>query len=246
MDRKNIIILGFAIVAIGLFVIPSTMSMFVGQHRWYSVRTMDDQYDMCSRCHAAEVGEWEANTGAHAAYRAWCIEESSTGVDPGCFCHQINDTQLARFGFSDEVEDYGFEVFNNTGTLNLTRVSWETAWRNDTTPHAAITINCEDCHYNATAQLTAEGAAHKQFYNVAKNATVGSGSGSNNTACLACHTMVGLNITIERIESGITVWANHTNYTVGNAWNVIVSINETERSNESEYYLPNASYPPTP
>jgi hypothetical protein len=32
MDRKSTVLLGVAIVAIGLFIIPSTMSMFVGQH----------------------------------------------------------------------------------------------------------------------------------------------------------------------------------------------------------------------
>ena len=231
MDRKNIIILGFAIVAIGLFVIPSTMSMFVGQHSWYSVRTAEDQYDLCYRCHVAEVGEWKANTGAHAAYNA---EE-----DVGCFCHQINETSLGLYGFNpDELESHGFELWNESGDiLDGEPGSWE--WRNKSTPHAAIVIGCEDCHYNATAQLSNEFSAHKAFFEAA-NAT---DYGTNNTACMACHTMIGLNITMERIKSGIIVDATHgEDYN----WTVSVSTNTTDTTGSSVYYQPNESYKPTP
>ena len=241
MDRKSTLLLGFAIVAVGLFIIPSTMSMFVGQHRWYSVRTAEAQYAMCERCHTAEVGEWEANDGAHAAYRAWTISESGGGVDPGCFCHQINETRLGEFGFNgSKITDFKFEIFNETGLLNTTRGSWgwtnNTSWRSTGTPHAAITIECVSCHYNATAQLSNEHSAHKQFF-VAANATEG---GTNNTACLACHTMVGLNITMERVWSGLDIYANHTNYTTS-GWELNITINQTARTTNNTWIPPNGT-----
>jgi len=239
MDKKNIIILGFAIVAIGLFIIPSTMSMFVGSHRWYSVTTASDQYEMCQRCHFAEVGEWQANTGAHAAYRAWMIED--TGVDPGCFCHQINVTALEEFGISStEIDTFGYEVFNETGLLNTSIDSWtwtnNTSWRTTNTPHAAITIECISCHTNASEQLNNTNEAHRPFFEQSKN-TSENPLGSNNTACMACHTMVGLNITMERIEGGLFIYANHTeDYN----WTISVTLNNT-RTNESKYWPANGT-----
>ncbi len=236
--NKNLILLGIAVAAIGVFIIPSTMSMFVGQHRWYSVTTASSQYDLCERCHIAEVGEWKANTGAHSAYKAWTV--INTGVDPGCFCHQVNQTRLANFGFnSSQMTQFNFEVFNETGKLNSSNASWNwtnngTSWRTQNTPHAAITIECVDCHYNASAQLNNTNEAHRSFYLQAKNTTLNT-YGSNNTACMACHTMVGLNITMTRIRSGIILNATHNpDYT----WTVNVTTNTTQLTSNSTYYPP--------
>ncbi len=233
MEKKNLLLLGFAVVAIGLFVIPNTMSMFVGQHRWYSVRTASDQYVLCQRCHIAEVGEWQANTGAHFAYKTWVI--NTTSADPGCFCHQINNTNLVSFGFSaSNLTNFGFVQFNGTGSLNGSNASnWSNAWRTKNTPHAAITIACIDCHYNASTQLNNTNEAHGAFYNESKNSTYGSA----NTACMACHTMVGLNITMRRIQGGIIINASHNaNY----SWTINVTTNESLSSN-STYYPANVS-----
>jgi len=226
MDKKSILILGFAIVAIGLFIIPSTMSMFMGSHRWVSVTTAEGQYEMCGRCHVAEVGEWMANDGAHSAYTAVMAEE---GRDPGCFCHQINTTAVGEFGLdTTEINNFGYEIFNESGELNTSlKERWNTSWRTKETPHAAITIECIDCHTNATDQLDNENEAHKPFFAQARNSEVG----SNNTACMACHTMIGLNITMERVEGGLFINANHTN---DYNWTIEVTTNNT-RTSESKY-----------
>lgn len=235
MGRRNILLLGIAIVAIGLFVIPSTMSMFVGQHSWYSVRSSDVQYALCERCHAAEVAEWDGNTGAHSAYSSQYADTS------GCFCHQVNETQLTSFGINTSGAAFtglAFEVFNGTGTINDTNTSWGDAWRTQATPHAAITIACTDCHQNATAQLNNTKSAHKEFFSQLNAST----SANENTACMACHTMVGLNITMERNQGGIEVYANHTiNATTGAyEWNVTASTNTTApRTSNSTYIPPN-------
>ena len=206
------------------------MSMFVGQHSWYSVRTADKQYEMCQRCHTAEVNEWDANTGAHAAYQA-----ENPGI--GCFCHQINESSLNDWGFdTTDINSYGFEIFNESGGITDTPSTWVGNWRNTSTPHAAITIECVSCHYNATAQLSQDHSAHKQFF-VAANATAG---GNNNTACLACHTMVGLNITMERVYGGLDIYANHTNYTT-TGWELDITINQTGRTTSSTWVPPNGT-----
>lgn len=228
MGKKNILLLGVAIIAIGLFVIPSTMSMFVGQHQWYSVRTADSQYDLCQRCHPAEVGEWKANLargGAHAAYGT---------ANTGCFCHQVNNTKLATFGFNATTTGFTFEVFNESGDINSTAASWEGEWRSNDTQHAAITIDCADCHYNATAQLSKNDSAHKKLYDESVIA------GNANTACMACHTMVGLNITMDRNYGGLVINASHTIATNGSyVWAVNVSVNNTARQNSTYWFAPN-------
>lgn len=228
MGKNNILLLGVAIVAIGLFVIPSTMSMFVGQHSWYSVKTPAQQYDLCERCHQAEVGEWVSNTGAHSIYR-------NQYPNSGCFCHQINETQIEGFGFTG-IESYNFTIFNESGSLNSSNTSWGDAWRTQATPHAAITIACVDCHVNATAQLANEKSAHKQFQDQAINST----GATANTACMACHTMVGLDITMERNYGGLIIYANHSVDAGIYNWTVDVSINST-RTNTSTVYAPNSS-----
>lgn len=45
--------------------------------------------------------------------------------------------------------------------------------------------------------------------------------------------MIGLNITMERIKSGIELVANHTNYTAG--WTVEAYVNNTERTTNYMY-----------
>ena len=230
MGKRNILLLGVAIVAIGLFVIPSTMSMFVGQHSWYSVRTPAQQYELCERCHQAEVGEWSSNTGAHAAY-------ASQYENSGCFCHQVNETQLLGFGINTTaVANFGFEVFNESGAITDANSTWSTEWRTQDTPHAALTIGCTDCHYNATQQLANNDSAHKQFQDQATD-SVGA---TENTACMACHTMVGLNITMERNLGGLIINANHS--VVGGVynWTVSVDINST-RTNTSRFIEANSS-----
>jgi len=235
MRGNQILLLTFAVVAIGLFVLPNTMSMFVGQHSWFSVRTASAQYDLCRRCHTAEVGEWEANTGAHSAYRQYYIQH---GGDPGCFCHQINVTRLNSWVINtSNVSAYGYEFFNQSGAINASDPgSWKAGWRTNTTPHAATTIYCVDCHLNATAQLTKDTEAHKSFFLQAKNVSLNPAV-TNNTACMACHTMVGLNVTMSRLYGGLIINATHeANYT----WSINVTLNTTRTTNSS-YWPPNST-----
>jgi len=96
MKGKNIILLSVAVLAIGLFVLPQTMAMFVGQHTWFSVRTSESQYELCEKCHVNEVAEWRANTANGGAHSQYVTDETDN-----CFCHQINETALANFGLDE-------------------------------------------------------------------------------------------------------------------------------------------------
>jgi hypothetical protein len=232
MRGNQIILLSFAVIAIGLFVLPNTMSMFVGQHYWYSVRTADAQYKLCARCHYAEVGEWEANTGAHSAYRDY-YSQPGRGGDPGCFCHQINTTRLNQWNIT-EADSKNYTFFNQSGSINGSDPNtWGAGWRNKTTPHAATTIFCVDCHVNATTQLNNTDEAHRSFFVQASNDTLNPAA-TNNTPCMACHTMVGLNVTMVRMKGGLIINATHQN---DYSWDVNVTINDT-RTTDWNYTPP--------
>lgn len=186
------------------------------------MRTAEEQQVLCQRCHEAEVNEWRSNTGAHSQYA------EDTGYN--CFCHQINSSELATDWGLAGVNDYGFIHWNASGDV-LDAGNW--TFRPDTTPHAALTVLCVDCHTNASTQLENEASAHKLFYESVKNKP----EGSNNTACMACHTHIGLNISMSRIESGLEIHANHTGY-VDPMWTVNASVNTTQRTTNSTYWAP--------
>ncbi len=249
MKGKNMILLSVAVLAIGLFVLPQTMAMFVGQHTWFSVKTADSQYVMCQKCHVNEVAEWRANTGAHANY--------SADLGGGCFCHQINETALAAYGLteSNALGAYGFNFtnwrWNYTNTTggraggapewyNTTSGAWQWGWRPGTgnvSPHAAVIIDCVDCHWNEMQQINNPKSAHFAFWNQTNTATKSADVNTdNNTVCMACHTHTHLNITWKRIE-GLTIIADHTNASLSGAaaWNLTVNTNDTVHESRAIY-----------
>ena len=216
MKGKNMILLSVAVLAIGLFVLPQTMAMFIGTHTWFSVRTGESQYEMCEKCHVNEVAEWETNTvngGAHSRY------EAEYGA--GCFCHQINTTRLKEYKVNlTAINASGYNYTRWDGAALNNSSDWE--WRSPDTPHAAVIIDCVDCHWNESQQIQNEDSAHYQFWNQTKG---GSGIGDNNTACMACHTHTHLNITWIRRE-GLIINANHTNVSASayDSWDITVAI----------------------
>jgi len=209
------LLLSFAILAIGFYVLPSTMSAFVGQHSWYSVRTDTQKKALCEKCHSAEVAEFDANTGAHAAY------VSNTG-ETCSMCHRVNLTRLANEYNIDtsNLTNFNYTIWNETG--EVTNTSW--SWRNKTTPHAAVTVDCVDCHVNATTQLSNQYEAHRPFWNQTTNASLNP-QADTSTACVACHTHTHLNITWVR-SSGFDIYGNNTNQSAG--WILTVTINQTD------------------
>ena len=224
MKGKNMILLSVAVLAIGLFVLPQTMAMFVGQHTWFSVRTSESQYELCEKCHVNEVAEWKANSANGGAHSRYILDETDN-----CFCHQINETALDNFGLTQAMAPgaYGldFEHWNTTG--NITNEStWY--WRSNNTPHAAVIIDCVDCHYTEMEQINNPDSAHYAFWNQTNTLNGTSANTDNNTVCMACHTHTHLNITWTRIE-GLVITANHTDAGASgaDAWNLTVEVDDT-------------------
>ena len=216
MKGHQVLILAIAIIAIGLFILPSTLSMFVGQHTWYSVKNPDDMVTLCEKCHAPEVAEWKTNIatgGAHATF-----EDNYPDVSGCSICHQINETILNAYDLNiTTLTGYGFEDYTQFGFDNTTNAT-SFAWRNQTTPHAAIKVGCADCHYNASVQLSNPDSAHSDFYNQSVE------TATESAACIGCHTMTDINISWYKF-GGLNI--NATINTSTNLWEINVTTNTT-------------------
>ena len=102
--NKNFMLM-VAIIGIGIFVLPSTLSMFAGQHTWYD----PDGGIPCEKCHFIEEQELVGSGGPHdpdgytkynssMTYSVWTGETSTSSRCLGC--HQSateynNNTQHA-------------------------------------------------------------------------------------------------------------------------------------------------------
>ncbi len=218
MKGNQVLILAIAIIAIGLFILPSTLSMFVGQHTWYSVKNPDDMEALCAKCHQPEVDEWEANIAAGGAHATFATEYPTRS---GCtICHQVNATALEDYGLNlTSLYDYSFEDFTQAGLNNTSSATnFSGTWRTQNTPHAAIKVDCADCHYNASVQLSDPDSAHSDFYNQSID------SATESAACIGCHTMTDINISWYKF-GGLNI--NATINRTTNLWEINVTTNTT-------------------
>jgi hypothetical protein len=255
--NSKIILLSFAVVAVGLFALPSTMSLFSGQHTWYDVEDIK-----CQKCHQ-DIYEELQNSAYHGGF------ETSYGNACGR-CH-VSTASYNSTG--------GFNTFNKTGA-NLSKQQWiayksrSTAitGRVNFTAHAAITVECLACHgtsnltqgSNSPLNLMADQEAHRPFYYASvSNKAVGdinytslkaagiinpagnvpqwySTSGNQtvvqlkgtNAACIGCHTHATVNITWNR-AIGYEMDANVSNAGwVVNFTGVSTSTNTTHTSGD--------------
>ena len=171
--KKRTILLGVAVLVLGLFLLPQAMSTFTSQHTWQDTAVLD-----CEKCHPLIAAELESASNFHhddTALVAAGATEASTTVEACMYCHQTDYT-------------YGDDTvgpFTGNG-------------------HAAITIECLDCHGGAgDANLAGEQSgvdgqfkngneAHIYMYD---EATADQLLLESNEACIACHTAVTVQIT---------------------------------------------------
>ena len=76
--KNRLLILSAAVVAVGLFALPATVSMFAGQHSWYDPK---DQGIPCEKCHWLEAQEMSALLGPHTG------ENTELGRMGCTYCH---------------------------------------------------------------------------------------------------------------------------------------------------------------
>ena len=191
--NSKVLMLSVAVIAVGLFALPSTLSMFAGQHSWYDPK--ESGGIPCAKCHFLEKDELAGSGGPHDVGYNLLVNTTmdygngsgfgggdtfwggTASIDSRCYgCHQ-------RAG---SASDHAF--------LNGT---WDVQ-RNE--KHAAIAVWCIDCHPWVENELTHTKAAHKPFYEDLVGETDTMHLQKENRACLGCHTHVGVNITWTRNE----------------------------------------------
>ncbi|HUV82983.1 MAG TPA: hypothetical protein VMW53_07925 [archaeon] len=195
--NKSLFII-IALFGIGLFVLPSTLSMFAGQHAWYNPNPNIEGIP-CEKCHVLEQSELMGTNGPHSLTYASLVNTSAnysgtpgangstvfwgseTDITTRCFgCHQVG----ANFSAGSDYASY------NT--------NWDT---NRNISHAAIVIECIDCHPWVAHELENSDEAHRPFYVSLNETTAVNGTSllkGANEACIACHTHVGVNISWQR------------------------------------------------
>jgi len=137
--KSNMILLAVAVVTVGIFALPSTISFFAGQHTWYQLNGTGDLGGQlpCEKCHADVANEMEALIGPHTnelgygrlecefCHRTFGIEDYNNAEDR----NPINETRYGKYRYT-----YGQVGPNVT----------------DVTPgkeaHAASTVPCMYCH----------------------------------------------------------------------------------------------------
>ena len=199
MKSSSLILMGIAVVAVGMFALPSTVSLFSGQHTWYAIH--DSNELPCRKCHA-EIFEELENSAFHKwnGYK-WNETPSGSPDNSACYgCHRAN-ASITYANVGDTV----------------------TSVTPGTKAHAASTVACMLCHqfnasqavnpfegksmpgfaaggfekppgspYNYTNESCTGGhAAHQGFIESAVSDTKMEDA---NEACIACHTHVPVKI----------------------------------------------------
>lgn len=84
MKVNKIVLMIVAVVAVGIFVLPSTVSLFSGQHTWYDLSISGGGNDVpCEKCHVG-IGEEMQSGGDNGAHEGLtcsvCHRSASTGI----------------------------------------------------------------------------------------------------------------------------------------------------------------------
>lgn len=221
--KNRLLLLSAAVVAIGLFALPATVSMFAGQHAWYDPK---DQGIPCEKCHWLEAQEMEALVGPHTGetgygrmgctfcHRAFEINSKNAAIDPN-FASYLNTSPKVHAG--QTLPCLYCHSGSNKGTVTATNHS---SYKDNCDCHVEDNIHgivftakedCIKCHgmqpvkyippakglgVTVNSSDTGERSAHTKFVLDARNNMTMLEDA--NEACLGCHTRTGVNITWTR------------------------------------------------
>jgi hypothetical protein len=189
MQKK--ILLGIAIMAIGVIILPQTIAMFAGQHDWYDTTQTGNQAP-CEKCHNDINTELSQPGTTNTMHRLMGCDQCHVTTAP----NSEGFTKGPGGQFHAAASAACIDCHNTTllyGTFTHTP--------------AVDALGCLTCHKNpqqfpgnfsAVEILTGSEEVHKSFANQANVARLLKGS---NEACISCHTHVRVNITWERATS---------------------------------------------
>jgi len=196
MKSKGIVLVAVAIVAIGIFALPSSVSLFSGQHTWYDL-SGDGNDVPCEKCHAEIKDE---------------MISTDNGVHETVKCEGCHRTD-ARVGYA--LDDEG-AVYPGQGAHAASTQECMICHGGGNFTHDYVNLDtCADCHVgylkapraggfglttagSSEPPDTGEKAAHLPFVNDSIDEPLMKGA---NEACIACHTRIGVKITWTKNEN---------------------------------------------
>jgi nitrate/TMAO reductase-like tetraheme cytochrome c subunit len=129
MNKKRIVLLTMVVAALGIVALPSTISLFSGQHTWYDVSYVDFTSHTtvpCKKCHADVYEEMATHIGPHT-------ESGIPGLRVPMYC-----------------EDCHRVFYNYSAGGTYPKYTYARGLGASSTPgkeaHAASTVECMDCH----------------------------------------------------------------------------------------------------
>jgi hypothetical protein len=130
--RSNeIALVSIAVVVIGIFALPSTVSLFGGQHKWYDLGGKGNEVP-CEKCHADTAAEMESQIGPHTG-------ETGYGRMKCVYCHRLFPIEHKNASF----DTYAYASGDGTGAEPGKEA------------HAASTVACMYCHSGEEAGIVA-------------------------------------------------------------------------------------------
>lgn len=166
--NNKILLLSVAVIAVGLFAMPNTLSLFAGQHTFDAGANVS-----CQKCHQDIYDE----LSTAYMYGTSTAHKDTPSLVQCKGCHKTGNVT----GFGTKASTLGY--------YNLSI--------KDKGAHAIVTLECIVCHDKVVTNLTNSSEAHRPFYYNATdaNSTILTGA---NEACVACHTHTNVRITWRR------------------------------------------------
>jgi hypothetical protein len=192
MKSQKIVLLTVAVVAVGIFALPGTVSLFSGQHSWYDLSAGPNDVP-CEKCHGDIADEMDAFIGPHTG------EMGYGGFECG-YCHRISELYTYASGYGTGSTP-GKEAHAASIIPCMYCHSGKFAHG-----EASASEDCLKCHdlvfpfdidaggfgLGEDPSDTGTKSAHLKFVLDVMNNSLMEDS---NEACIACHTRIGVNIT---------------------------------------------------
>ncbi len=238
MNATKLILFMILMLAVGVIILPNTVSLFHGQHIWYNISGNGNNVP-CKKCHADVYEEMRSVIGPHTGESGYVFDCQ--------LCHRATGFTGIQYATVNEssytsaypgVQAHAASVvacMNCHGAYGTKYVLGHITYYGSINP----TQTCSECHgktwyfgnpvgSGGTDYVQAGGfglttlpgdtgsmAAHIVFVKQAINSTKMAGA---NEACIACHTYTPVNITWRHAEYlnftvswNMTTW-NETNY----------------------------------
>ncbi|MDY6959819.1 MAG: hypothetical protein SVK08_11765, partial [Halobacteriota archaeon] len=200
MDNRKLMLMLVAVLAVGIFALPSTVAMFGGQHNWYNLEPAGNDVP-CVKCHADIYDELYNSVGPHDEMECW-------------YCHRTSNLTGYTYASGDGTTSVPGQEAHAASTVEcmachegfLSNLDHPSEWNYD----------CEKCHggtypagnynlaaggFNLTVNAPGQGgdnsdtgtkAAHMDFVN--DSITESQLMEGANEACITCHTHTAIDI----------------------------------------------------